>query len=90
MMFNQMSDKRGINFFKETAIAAMYKEFNQLNKGAMPKKTVLLPQDPTKLTRIENREALKLVNLIKEKRTGKIKGRNCANGGKQRSFLKDG
>ena len=36
----------------------MYKYFNQLNKGAMPNKSVVLPQDPTKLTKTEKREAL--------------------------------
>ena len=43
----------------------MYKEFNQLDKGDMSNKPVVLPQDPTKLTRTENREAMEAVNLIK-------------------------
>ena len=68
----------------------MYKDFNQLDKGAMPKTIVVLPQDPKKLTSTENREALEEVNLIREKRTGKIMGRTCANGIKQQTFLKDG
>ena len=68
----------------------MYKYFNQLDKGAMPNKPVVLTQDPTKLTKTENREALEAVNLIKENRTGIIKGRTSANGSKQQSFLKDG
>ena len=33
--------------------------------------------------------ALDAVNLIKEKRCGKIKGRTCANGSKQRQYLGD-
>ena len=33
---------------------------------------------------------MEAVNLIKEKRDGKIKGRTCANGSKQRQYLKDG
>ena len=65
VMLNQMSTKRGIELFKERAIAEMYKEFNQLDKGDMSNKPVVLPQDPTKLTRTENREAMEAVNLIK-------------------------
>ena len=68
----------------------MYKKFNQLDKGAMPNKPVVLPQDPTKLASTEKREALEAVNLIKENLTGIIKGRTCANGSKQRIVLKDG
>ena len=52
--------------FKERAIAQIYKEFNQLDKGAIPNKPAVLPQDPTKLTRTEKRETLETVNLIKE------------------------
>ena len=85
-----MSAKRGIKLFKERAIAAMYKNLNQLDKGAMPNKPVVLPQDSTKLARKEKREDLEAVNLIKEKRTGTIKGRTCTNESKQRSFLKYG
>ena len=89
-MFNQMSPKRGIKLFKERAIATMYKDLNKLDKGYIPNKPVVLPQDTTTFTRKDRREALELVNPIKEKRTGKIKGRTCANGSKQRSFLKYG
>ena len=64
----------------------MYKDFNQLDKGAMPKTIVVLPQDPKKLTSTEKIEALEAVNLIKENFTGKIKGRTCANGIKQQIF----
>ena len=65
----------------------MYKDFGQLDKGAMPNKLVVLPQYPKKITRTEKREALEAVNLIIENCTGKIKGRTCANDSKQQSFL---
>ena len=55
VMFKQMSSKRGIKLFKERAVAAMYKEFNQLDKLSMPNKPVVLPQYLMKLTRRENR-----------------------------------
>ena len=65
----------------------MYKEFNQLDKGAIPNKPVMIPQEPMKLTRTEKREASEAVNLIEENRTETIKGRTFENGSKQR-FLK--
>ena len=34
------------------------------------------------------KKALEAVNLIKVKRCGKIKGRTCANGSRQRNFIK--
>ena len=43
----------------------MYKEFNQLDKGSIPDKSVVLPQDPKKLTQTGKREALEALNLIK-------------------------
>ena len=50
----------------------------------------MIPQDPTKLTSQEKREALEAINLIKEKRCGKLKARTCANGARQRRFIKEG
>ena len=55
-MFNHISEKREIEMFKERAIAAMYKELNQLYKRAMLNKPVVLPQYPKKLIRIEKRK----------------------------------
>ena len=43
---------------------------------------VVGPQDASVLTDEEKRRALEAVNLIKEKRTGNLKGRICANGSK--------
>ena len=57
-MFNQMSAKRGIQLIKEKSIAAMYKEFNKLDKGSTTNKPVVLQQDPKKLNRTEKKEAL--------------------------------
>jgi hypothetical protein len=90
IMFQQMSAKKGIRTFGERAIAAMIKEFQQLDQGAVPGKPVVDPVDPTTISHDEKRQALEAVNLIKEKRCGRIKGRTCANGSKQRQFLKEG
>ena len=90
VMFTQMSAKRGIKLFKERAVAAMIKELTQLDRGAMDGKPVVIPIDPKLLTSEERKLALEAVHLIKEKRDGKVKGRTCANGSKQRQFLKEG
>ena len=42
------------------------------------------------MTEDEKMKTLEAVNLIKEKRDGSIKGRSCANGSKQRKYLKEG
>ncbi len=90
--YSQMSAKEGIKQFGERAIAAIFEEYKQLNEGAVPGKNIPVvgPQDPSLLTDEEKRRALEAVNLIKEKRSGKIKGRTCANGSKQKRYLKRG
>ena len=47
---------------------------------------VVGPQNASVLTDEEKRRALEAMNLIKEKRTGNIKGRTCANGSKQKQY----
>lgn len=89
VIFNQMTAKRGMKLFGERAVAAMFKEYKQLNEGAVPGKPVLGPIDPDTLTPADRQQALEAVNLIKEKRDGKIKGRTCANGSEQKKFLKE-
>ena len=86
----QMSAKAGIKKFGDRAVAAMLSEYKQLNSGAVPGKPVFGCIDPNTLTREEKRRALEAVNLIKKKRCGKIKGRTCANGSKQKRYLKHG
>lgn len=75
VMFTQMSAKKGIKMFGERAIAALLKEYNQMDKAPMPGKPVFGAVDYHTLSVQEKKEALEAVNLIKEKRDGKIKGR---------------
>ena len=82
-----MSAKRGIKEFGQQAIAAMIKEFCQLDEGAFPGKPVVKPIDPNSITAEEEKDALEAISLIKQKRSGVVKGRMCANGSKQRQFL---
>ena len=88
VIFTQMTAKKGFKQYGAKAVAAMVKEFTQLNEGAVPGKPVVVPTDSNSLTATEKRKALRAVNLIKEKWNGDIKGRSCVDGSKQRRYLK--
>ena len=55
VMFTQMSAKEGIKQFDEKAIATMVEELKQLNNGAMKGKPVVVPIDPSKLTKLKKK-----------------------------------
>ena len=88
VVFTQMSANAGFKKYGEPAVAAMIKEFTQLSEGAVPGKPVVRPIDPTSLSFSEKKRALPAVNLIKEKWNGDLKGRTCADGSRQRRYLK--
>lgn len=67
----------------------MVQEFTQLDQGAFPGKPVVSPVMMESITPEEMKQAMEAVALIKEKRNGKMKGRVCANGSRQKRFLKD-
>ena len=50
-------------------------------------KQVFKPCDARRLTKIAKKEALNLITMIKQKRDGRIKGRACADGRKQRRYI---
>ena len=77
-----MHANKGFKVFGQKAIAAMVKEYQQM--GDM---TVFGRRDPNTITDEDKERSLELVNLIKEKRCGKIKGRACANGAPQRAYV---
>jgi Reverse transcriptase (RNA-dependent DNA polymerase) len=80
-VLTQMSAAQGIKVYGDPAVAAIQKEFCQLhNKG------VFEPKHASSLTSAQKRASLRAVNLIKEKRTGELKGRTCADGSIQRSL----
>ena len=89
VMFTLISAHKGIKLFGEKAITAMMKELKQLNDGVIPGNPVIEPIPFEKLTAKDKKEALEAVNIIAQKRSGKIKGRTCANGSRQRRFLRD-
>ena len=83
----QMNARKGIKEFGAAAIAAMVKEFKQLDQGAFPGKPVVEPVYANTLSPTERIMVMDAVNLIKEKRNGTVKGRTCANGSRQRRYL---
>ena len=45
------------------------------------------PRQAAELTAMDKKQPLNLITMIKEKRDGKIKGRACADGRKQRRYI---
>ena len=89
LFMQQMSASKGIDKFGEKAIAALFKEFKQLNDGPMPGKPVIIPLALDDLTETVKNQAMNAINLIGQKDCGKIKGRSCADGRKQKRYLKE-
>ena len=79
-IMTQMTATAGIKKHGQAAVDALLQEFCQLDD-----KDVFDSIDASTLTTGQKREALRAVNLIKEKRSGKLKGRTCANGRSQRA-----
>ena len=77
----QMSFKEGLRRHGRAAEAALMTEFGQLEEL-----DVYEAVNARFLTRAQRRAALRAINLIKEKRCGKIKGRTVADGRSQRSL----
>jgi hypothetical protein len=80
-VFNQMSATVGIRKHGQAAVDALFKEFAQLDD-----KEVFEPVHARSLTKSQKAAALRAINLIKEKRSGELKGRSCADGRPQRSL----
>ena len=88
VMSMQMNTKKGIELFGERAIIDMFKEYKQLDDGTMPVKPVVAPYNPDVITSLDRKKTLEAVNLIKEKRCGKINESTCANCSKQIKYIK--
>ena len=72
----------GIKEHGQRAEEALMLEFQQSHK-----QDVLRPRYAYALSALEKSEALRLIMTIKEKRSGKIKGRGCADGRKLRTKI---
>jgi hypothetical protein len=82
VMFTQMTATKGMKRFGEKAVAAIFKEYNQLNDMMVVGRI-----DPDELRAQHKCDALRAVNLINEKRCGRVKGRTCADGSKQKAYI---
>ena len=80
-VMTQMTANAGIKKHGDRAVEALLEEFCQLDD-----KGVFEPKDAKILTGQQKRDALRAINLIKEKRCGKLKGRTCADGRSQRGL----
>ena len=69
----QMTAKAGIKKHSQLVMDTLFEEFFQLHDLG-----VFLAQDPKNLTRAQKKAALRGINVIKEKRCGRIKGRTVA------------
>eukprot|EP00957_Ditylum_brightwellii_P179219 13653549-Ditylum_brightwellii.AAC.1 len=58
VMFTQMNTKKGIRMFGECAVAALFKEYKQLNDRAVSGEPVVSPIDSKTLTKKDRRQAL--------------------------------
>ena len=77
-----MHTSKGIKLLGEKALAAMAQEYEQLDDL-----DVFEPQLAHELTRDIKQSALRAIDLIKIKRSDKIKGRAVADGCVQRNFI---
>ena len=78
-VMTQHSMKKGIKVFGEAGIEAVLQELKQLHD-----RKVLEPRSASDLSPSERKAALQYLMFLKQKRSGKIKGRGCADGRKQR------
>ena len=77
----QMSAKRGLKQFGVAGADAIMKELKQIVY-----RKVMEGQKSGELTTAQKKAALKYLMFLKQKQCGKIKGRGCADGRKQRLY----
>ena len=81
LLTEQMSAKKGLKMFGSSGVAAIKKELEQPIY-----RKVMHGKKSKELTREQKRAALRYLMFLKQKRCGKIKGRGCADGRKQRVY----
>ena len=77
----QMSAKKGLKVFGDKGADAIMDELRQLLY-----RKVMEGRRHDKLTKEDKKKALQYLMFLKQKRSGKIKGRGCADGRKQRIY----
>ena len=78
-VLTQYTLKKGLQFLGAPGVEAAYKELLQLHERKVGE-----PRDATKLSSTQKKNALGYLMFLKQKRSGQIKGRGCADRRKQR------
>ena len=78
-VLTQYTLKKGLQVFGPPGVEAVYKELQQLHERKVGE-----PRDGSTLSPAQKKNALGYLMFLKQKRTGQIKGRGCADGRKQR------
>ena len=81
-MVTQMMEHEGIAKHSEKAVEAQMKEYAQLDEFK-----VFEPLDSASLSEKEKARALRVINLLKEKRNGTLKGRTCVDERNQQPYI---
>ena len=81
VMMTQFSIKRGLKEFGEAGALAVIEEMKQLDV-----RDVMEPVQWESLTKEQKKASLEYLMFLKRKRCGRIKGRGCADGRKQRLY----
>jgi hypothetical protein len=77
----QYSVKKGLKEFGQAGADAVRKEMKQLDD-----RDVIEPRQANMLTQLEKHRPLHYLMFLKKKQCGKLKGRGCADGRKQRVY----
>jgi hypothetical protein len=80
-VMTQHSVKKGLRLFGDAGKDAVYSEMQQLHEME-----AIEPKSSDMLTHEEKRASLHYLMFLKQKRCGRIKGRGCADGRKQRLY----
>ena len=78
----QMLLKAGLRTFGNDGVKAIEKEMRQLHDRG-----IMIPVQKESLTFEQRKEALAYLMFLKQKRCGKVKGRGCADGRRQRAYI---
>lgn len=81
-VLTQYGMRRGLKLFGTEGDDAVRRELQQIHD-----REVLRPQSGSQLTEADRRAALQYLMFLKQKRSGSIKGRGCADGRKQREYI---
>lgn len=83
VVLTQYGVRKGLQVFKEKGDIAVRTEMQQLHD-----RTVMHPVPAATLTNDNRADALQYLMFLKEKRDGTLKGRGCADGRKQRKYIR--